>query len=64
MLAPCVICKAKLALGLPNLYRGNSKPFTPEYWERALRFVAVGQQISEKRIQQAIGQYAYYLALR
>jgi hypothetical protein len=64
MLAPCVICKAKLALGLSNRYRGNSKPFTPQYWERALRVVAIGRQISEKKVQQAIGEYDYYLALR
>lgn len=58
-LAPCIITKAKIALGLPNRYRRNSKFCSPAYWERTIRTVAAqsGIQFTERQIQNAIRQF-------
>ncbi|WEK34153.1 MAG: DUF4263 domain-containing protein [Candidatus Pseudobacter hemicellulosilyticus] len=64
-LSPCVVAKAKVALGLPNRYVGNSKHFTKEYWEYVLRNIAAAHgNIPESNIRKTIGKYEYYLKLR
>lgn len=65
-LSSCVVSKAKMALGLPNKYNGNSKYFTIDYWKIVLRYVAETSDklVSERRMQSAIRNYSHFLALR
>jgi hypothetical protein len=60
MAKPCAESKARIALGLPNHYVGNLTYFSSNEWERALRAVSIGQDVSEDLIQAAIARYLYY----
>lgn len=40
-LRPCIVAKAKYALGIPsNLYKGNKSRCTHDYWYKVLRILA------------------------
>jgi hypothetical protein len=60
-LAPCVVSKAKLALGIPNNYSGNIKRFTLDYWIKTLHAVGAHYGISQLLIDAAISRYNHYL---
>ena len=62
--APCVVSKSKLALGLPNTYRCNSKVFTKDYWETVLNYLAEMHDVKPNILSEAISKYEYYLQLR
>lgn len=65
-LSPCTLAKARLALGLPGKYRGNSKHFSKPSWEKTIQLLVSNhtQPIPPNIIQAAIDNYEYYLNLR
>ncbi|MBN8669413.1 MAG: hypothetical protein J0L80_01925 [Chitinophagales bacterium] len=60
-LAPCVVSKAKYALGLPNYYKGNIKQFSKAYWEHVCTEVGNRHGVNSSTIQNAINRYTHYL---
>lgn len=59
-LSPCIVAKAKYALGLPTRYTGNTKNCSPNYW--AITIYAVGSRFkcADEKMEQAIRDYTKY----
>jgi hypothetical protein len=60
MPSSCVMAKAKVALGVKNNYTGNSKSFSKNEWEKALRILAKRHPIADELLIAAISDYNYY----
>lgn len=62
LLSPCIVSKAKFALGLENWYTGNDKTCSPEYWIKVLTLIAQQSRIkiSKNRFLQAIRMKKLY----
>jgi len=57
-LSPCMISKAKLALGLKELNgKINSKKCSTTYWKRVVNAVGGKYEVSQSKIDTAIGKY-------
>lgn len=61
---PCIVSKAKLALGLPNRCRGNIKIFTKDYWEMVIYYLAKINNVKSEIVNNAITHYEYDLNLK
>jgi len=57
-LSPCIISKAKLALGLKELNGEiNSKKCSAKYWKRVVDVVGDKYKVPQSKIDGAIGKY-------
>jgi hypothetical protein len=55
-ISSCIIAKAKYALSIPNLYRGNCRTCSQGYWDETVEFLSYGLGLPESRISKAKGR--------
>jgi len=62
-LSPCVVAKARMALGLSDRCKGNRKTFTEAYWIIVINEIARNskEQIPESKVKEAKARYNDYL---
>lgn len=56
-LSPCIVSKAKYALGLKSTKPANSKTCSPEYWEKVIDVLAKSSPLKKDQIINAIMRY-------
>jgi hypothetical protein len=60
-LSPCIVAKAKIALGLSNIrIRINNKRCTAYYWRKVVRAVAARYNVPSNIMDNAIDDYEVY----
>lgn len=57
-LSPCIVSKAKYALGLKPTRPINNKLCSPEYWERVINILAKSNLLKKDQIAAAIMRYS------
>ncbi|HTN47181.1 MAG TPA: hypothetical protein VL098_12605 [Flavipsychrobacter sp.] len=53
-IAPCIISRVKVALDVPNQYKGNNKSCSDDYWNDVVYIVGTKHNVSTERINQAL----------
>lgn len=57
-LSPCIVSKAKYALGLKSIKPTNNKICSLEYWERVINTLAKSNLLTKEQIAAAIMRYS------
>jgi hypothetical protein len=56
-IAPCIVSKVKVALKLPNKYRGNIKSCSSNYWNDVCEIIGKYNLCSQTKINLAKKKY-------
>ena len=59
-LSPCIVSKARIALGISNRTKINNKKCTAYYWRHTLMAVGGRYNISSSIIDSAVNEYKVY----
>ena len=57
-LSPCIVSKAKYALGLKSIKPTNNKTCSLEYWEKVINTLAKSNSLKKDQIAAAIMHYS------
>lgn len=57
-LSPCIVSKAKYALGLKSIRPMNNKTCSPEYWEKVIGTLGKYNSLKKDQIAAAIMRYS------